>query len=67
MLLVLQYMKRAEEVVGETRSHVSKLRDEEQAQYNSLEGLIGDHVAQQASRTRQSLAHRASDLAGVLP
>ena len=60
----MQTMKRAEGLIEEAKAHVSTLRDDEQAQYNALEGTISDLVAQQASRTRASLAHRASDLAG---
>lgn len=60
----MQCMKRAEEVLDKTRGHISTLRDEEQAQYNATEAMIADFQAQQATRSRQTMAHRASDLAG---
>ena len=62
--LDLQCMKRAEGVIEESKAQVSKMKDEEQTQYSALEGIIADLVNQQAARNRQSLAHKASDLAG---
>lgn len=59
-----QCMKRAEGLLEETRMQVSTMKDEEQGQYNKLESLISDLVSQQASRARQSTAHRASELSG---
>ena len=57
-------MKRAEELIEESKAQVSVLKDEEQVQYNMLESTISDLVTQQASRARQVSAHRASDLSG---
>ncbi|KAK9801861.1 hypothetical protein WJX73_002804 [Symbiochloris irregularis] len=57
-------MKRAEGLLADTRAQVSVMKDEEQGQYNKLESLISDLVSQQASRARQSTAHRASELSG---
>lgn len=59
----MQCMKRAEGVIEDAKEHVSMLRDDEQSQYSALEARIAELVTQQASRARQSTAHRASDLA----
>ena len=57
-------MKRAENLIEDTKAHISQMKNDEQAQYNALEAVIAAHNAQNASRARLGTNYRASDLSG---